>query len=93
VGLYIDPAGNPDPQREDKLRAAAARVEQRPATRGPWLGMRSLACPACGLPIAISAPVGWGELIACAFCETAAPTREFIRDHGWPEVDLIARIG
>jgi hypothetical protein len=54
--------------------------------------MRSLACPECGMPIALSGTVGWGELIACAFCEMEAPTREFIRDHGWPAVDLIARI-
>jgi hypothetical protein len=45
------------------------------------------------MPIAISSPVGWTEEIACAFCETAAPAREFIHDQGWPEVDLIARIG
>jgi hypothetical protein len=92
MALYLDPTGNPDPEREDKLRAAAARVEQRVATRGAWLGMRSLACPECGMPIALPGTVGWSELIACAFCETAAPTHEFIRDHGWPAVDLIARI-
>jgi hypothetical protein len=93
MALYLDPRGNPDPEREDKLRAAAARIEQRPATRAAWLGMRSLACPECGMPIAISRPIGWTESIACAFCETAGPTRDFIRDRGWPAVDLIARIG
>jgi hypothetical protein len=55
--------------------------------------MRSLACPECDMPIALSGPVGLSDVIACAFCETAAPTREFIRDQGWPAVDLIARIG
>ena len=93
MGMFFDPSANQDPEREDKLRAAAARVEQRPATRGAWLGVRSLACPECGVPIAISGPVGLSDVIACAFCETAAPTREFIRDQGWPAVDLIARIG
>jgi hypothetical protein len=44
------------------------------------------------MPIAISGPVGFSDLIACAFCETTAPTRDFIRDQGWPAVDLIARI-
>ena len=44
AGMFFDPSANQDPEREDKLRAAAARVEQRPATRGAWLGMRSLAC-------------------------------------------------
>jgi len=93
VGVFFDPASTPDPERDERLRATAARVELRPAERAAWLGVRSLACPECGVPIALSGPVGWGEQIACAFCETAAPTREFIRDHGWPEVDLIARIG
>jgi hypothetical protein len=93
VGLIFDPSARPDPEREDRLRAAAARVELRPAEKAAWLGMRSLACPECGMPIAIASPVGWTEEIACAFCETAAPAREFIRDQGWPEVDLIARIG
>jgi hypothetical protein len=93
VGLIFDPSARPDPERDDRLRAAAARVELRPAERAAWLGMRSLACPECGMPIALGGPVGWDEPIACAFCETAAPTREFIRDQGWPAVDLIARIG
>jgi len=44
------------------------------------------------MPIAISAPVRFSDEIACAFCETIAPTRDFIREHGWPAVDLIARI-
>jgi hypothetical protein len=92
VGLYFDPAAKPDPEREDRLRAAAARVELRPAERATWLGMRSLACPECGVPIRLSAPVGWHEPISCAFCEAEAPTREFIRDQGWPAVDLIARV-
>ncbi|MFL5907480.1 MAG: hypothetical protein ACJ75Z_07790 [Solirubrobacterales bacterium] len=93
MGLIFDPSARPDPQREDRLKAEAARVELRPAERAAWLGMRSLACPECGMPIALPGTVGWGELIACAFCETAAPTREFIRDQGWPAVALIARIG
>jgi hypothetical protein len=93
MGMFYDPASNTDPEREDTLRAAAARVELRPASRAAWLGMRSLACPACDMPIALSGPVGYSDVIACAFCEAEAPTREFIRDHGWPAVDVIARIG
>ncbi len=92
VGMF-DPSASQDPEREEVLRAAAARVEIRPAERAAWLGMRSLACPECGVPIALSGPVGLSDVIACAFCETAAPTREFVRDQGWPAVDLIARIG
>jgi hypothetical protein len=91
--MFFDPSANQDPEREDKLRAAAARVEIRPAEKAAWLGMRSLACPECDMPLALSGPVGYSDVIACAFCETAAPTREFIRENGWPAVDLIARIG
>lgn len=93
VGLFYDPASNLDPERDERLRAAAARVEIRPAERAAWLGMRSLACPECDMPLTLSGPVGLSDHIACAFCETVAPTREFIREHGWPAVDLIARIG
>ncbi|HEY6653717.1 MAG TPA: hypothetical protein VI028_06290 [Solirubrobacterales bacterium] len=93
VGLFYDPASSPDPERDERLRAAAGRVELRPAERAAWLGTRSLACPNCDVPIALSVPVGFSDEIACAFCETTAPTREFIRDQGWPGVDLIARIG
>jgi hypothetical protein len=93
VGIFYDPASTPDPERDDRLRAAAGRVELRPAQRAAWLGTRALACPDCDMPIAISGPVGFSDEFACAFCETTAPTREFIRDRGWPAVDLIARIG
>jgi hypothetical protein len=93
VGVFFDPASTPDPERDERLRASAARVELRPAERAAWLGMRSLACPECDVPIALSGPVALSDEIACAFCETAAPVREFIRDQGWPAVDLIARIG
>jgi hypothetical protein len=92
VGLFYDPASNLDPKRDERLRAAAARVEIRPAERAAWLGIRSLACPECDMPLALAGPVGLSDEIACAFCETTAPTREFIREHGWPAVNLIARI-
>jgi len=93
VGLIFDPSANQDPEREARLRSIAGRVEIRPAERTAWLGMRSLACPECGVPIAIARPIGWNEQIACAFCETTGPTRDFVQDQGWPAVDLIARIG
>jgi hypothetical protein len=92
VGLFYDPASTPDPEREDTLRAAAARVELRPAERAAWLRVGSLACPGCDMPITLAGPVGFSDVIACAFCETEAPTRDFVRDQGWPAVDLIARI-
>jgi hypothetical protein len=89
----FDPGAKPDPEREERLRANAARVEIRPSERIAQLAVRSLACPACEMPLALSGSVGWHEEIACAFCESLAPTRDFIRDRGWPEVDLVARIG
>ena len=92
MGIFYDPASNPGPERDERVSAAAGRVELRPAEKAAWLGTRSLACPACDMPIALAAPVGFSDVIACAFCETTAPTREFIREHGWPSVDLIARI-
>ena len=93
MGIFYDPASNPGPERDERLSAVAGRVELRPAERAAWLGTRSLACPGCDMPIAISGPIGFTDEIACAFCETTAPTREFLRGQGWPEVDLIARIG
>ena len=90
--MFFDPASTPDPERDERLRAAAARVELRPAERAAYLGTRSLACPVCDMPIAIAGPVGFTDEIACAFCENIAPTRDFLRDQGWPAVALIARI-
>jgi hypothetical protein len=90
--MFFDPASTPDPERDERLRAAAARVELRPAERAAYLGTRSLACPVCDMPIAIAGPVGFADEIACAFCESTAPTRDFLRDQGWPAVALIARI-
>jgi hypothetical protein len=92
VSLHIDPHAQPDPEREDELRVNGARVELRPVERAAWLGTRSLACPDCGVPIALETSVRWNEPIACAFCEGTAPTRDYVRRHGWPEVELIARL-
>ena len=93
MGIFYDPASNPGPERDERLGSAAGRVELRPAEKAAWLGTRSLACPVCDMPLALTGPVGFSDVIACAFCETTAPTREFIREQGWPAVDLIARIG
>ena len=93
MALHLDPGSQPDPEHEERLRASAARVEIRPATRLAHLGTRSLSCPECGVPIALSGPVGWGEEIACAFCESVAPTPEYVQRQGWPVVDVIARLG
>jgi hypothetical protein len=93
MALQFDPASRPDPDQENRIRQGAARVEIRPASRVAHLAVRSLACPECGVPIALQGPVGWNEPIACAFCETASPTSAYVQRHGWPQVDVIARLG
>jgi hypothetical protein len=93
VALHLDPNSQPDPERDEELQAKGALVEIRQAHRVAHLAMRSLACPSCGVPVAIGSPVGWEEVITCAFCEETAPTREFVRDQGWPRVELRARLG
>ena len=45
------------------------------------------------MPLQISGPIGYDQLLACGFCETVAPGREFVRDQGWPPVNLVARLG
>jgi hypothetical protein len=92
MALQFDPAARPDPELEQRLRSTAARVEIRPATRTAHLGVRSLACPECGVPVTLSAPVGWSEAIACAFCESTAPTSAYVQRYGFPAVDVIARL-
>jgi hypothetical protein len=92
MAMHIDPSAAPDPERDERLRATAARIELRPRERAAWLGTRSLACPDCGMPIALGSSVRWSEPIACAFCEGIAPTRDYVRMQGWPAVELIARL-
>ena len=74
------------------MRANTTRVEIRPGDRVAHLAIRSLACPACEMPLALAGPVSWTEPIACAFCESLAPTREYVRERGWPEVELVAQL-
>ena len=93
MAFVFDPSARPDPERDERLHAATARVEIRPAERVAWLGSKALACPECGVPLGITAPIRWSEEMVCAFCDAVAPTREFVRDRGWPPVDLIARLG
>jgi hypothetical protein len=88
----FDPTARPDPERDERQGATAGQVEIRPARRTAHLAVRSLACPSCGVPVTIDGPVGFSEVLACAFCESEAPTREYLRDWGWPRVNLIARL-
>ena len=88
----FDPSARPDPQRDERQRANATHVEIRPAERTAQLAVRSLACPSCGVPVAIDRPIGLSAVLYCSFCEEAAPTREYVQREGWPPVDLIARI-
>jgi len=75
------------------MRSSGARIEIRPSQRVAQLGIRSLACPSCDMPLSLSGPVGWHEEIACAFCEWRAPTRSYVREQGWPEVELRVHLG
>lgn len=93
MALHLDPYSELDPEREDELRAHGARVELRPAQRVAHLANRSLACPACGVPVTVAGPVGWSRELTCSFCESVAPTSEYVCEHGWPRVELIARLG
>ena len=89
----LDPLNRPEPDRDERQDAKATHVEIRPARRVAHLAERSLACPSCGVPVAIASTVGWNEPLACAFCESVAPTSEYLQEQGWPPVSLIARIG
>ena len=91
--LHLDPGEFGDAEREEREGGVPARLELRPAQRVAHLATRSLACPCCGVPIAIAAPVSFRETLACAFCEGSAPARDFLQPHGWPQVDVIARLG
>ena len=91
VGIF-QPISQPDPDRDERLLANGTRVEIRPQQRVAHLATRSLACPACGVPVAIDRPIAWSEDIVCAFCDSVAPTRAYVREQGWPPVSLIARL-
>ena len=85
MGIF-DPISQPDPDRDERLRANGTHVEIRPAERVAHLATRALACPSCGVPVAIEASRRWSEDLACAFCE-------HVQRGGWPEVSLVARLG
>ncbi len=88
----FDPTARPDPERDERQRANATHVEIRPSERTAHLAVRSLACPSCGVPVSIHGPVGYSEVMACDFCEAEAPTREYVREWGWPRVNVVARL-
>ena len=88
----FEPHVQPDPDREDQMRSNGARIEIRPAARTAQLAVRSLACPSCEMPIALPDTVSWRESIGCPFCDSWAPTRAYVREQGWPQVNVIARL-
>lgn len=90
MASFLDPGARSDPDRDE--RAAPGRIELRPARTVALLGTRSLACPSCEMPLAISVRLRWSEPVVCPFCDEMAATRDFIRPHGWPEVRLVARL-
>jgi hypothetical protein len=91
MALQFDPGARPDPELDSHLRRAG-RMEIRPAVRVAHLATRSLACPGCAMPLELTEAVGWRDRIACPFCERVASARDFVQRHGWPEVDVIARL-
>jgi hypothetical protein len=92
MALQFDPAARPDPDLEKRQRDGAARVEIRPAVRSAHLGVRSLACPECGVPVVIAGAIGWNQALHCSFCDSVAPTSAYVQRHGYPAVDVIARL-
>jgi len=92
MSLHVDPPSRPDPDEERRLRTQASRVEYRPKPGRASLATRSLACPSCSMPVELTESVGWTEPLACAFCEGVAPTRAWVRERGWPEVVVNARL-
>ena len=56
----------------------------------------ALVCPECALPLAIDGQVSAGMRLHCAFCDHAAPAREFIAEDVYDtvanEVYLVARV-
>jgi hypothetical protein len=90
-GFIFGQHGRPDPDREAR-KGIAGRLEIRPQSRVAELGTRGLACPECEMPLGLSASLAWNGSAQCPFCDAVAPTRSFLRDTGWPEVRLVARL-
>jgi hypothetical protein len=91
VGIF-DPISQPDPDRDERLKANGTHVEIRPSARVAHLATRALACPSCGVPVAIDAPLGWNQELICDFCDHVALTRDYVQRRGWPEVSVVARL-
>ena len=56
----------------------------------------ALVCPRCALPLAIGGQLPAGRDLVCAFCDHAAPAREFVAEDVYDtvsnEVYLVARV-
>jgi uncharacterized paraquat-inducible protein A len=66
---------NGDPMRH---RAVAPLREVRHDVRPGRLAGGTLACPECDAPVAIPGPVSPAALLACPYCDHAAPLRDFL---------------
>ena len=94
VGLFYDPASTPDPERDD-TPARGRRAGRAPARRAGGLARdaiprlsRTAMCRSRS-----PGPSGSPTRSPVPSARRPRPTREFIREQGWPAVDLIARIG
>ena len=65
--------------RELRERLPGTEQERRRRSSGWLIADGALACPACNLPIALSAPSSPSDPEACPFCAHTAPLREFLR--------------
>ncbi len=53
--------------------------EKRRAVRSGQLATGTIACPSCDAPVAIGErPLSLTDLLACPFCATSGPVREFL---------------
>lgn len=80
--------------RVDGSEAAAERRLLRDGVQ--VLAHGALVCPECALPLAIDRRLRAGHLLRCAFCDHAAPAREFLIEDVYDtvanEAYLVARL-
>lgn len=61
------------------MRSTPREEFKRPAVAAGILGEGTLACPACDAPVSPGpSPVLVGAPLACPWCETSGPVRDFL---------------
>jgi hypothetical protein len=68
----------PDPVRGEPIATTGAAEELRRARRNGHLATATMACPECDAPVMPNGRVQPAEWIACPFCGSAGPVREFL---------------